>query len=50
VWAAGAGQRRPRSWQLEHLLMFGYLTKVCHTGNSTALTTSHQWMIKLPDE
>jgi hypothetical protein len=27
-----------RSWQLEHLLMFGYLTKVCHTGNSTALT------------
>jgi hypothetical protein len=27
-----------RSWQLEHLLMFGYLIKVCHTGNSTALT------------
>ena len=27
-----------RSWQLEHLLMFGYLMKVCHTGNSTALT------------
>jgi hypothetical protein len=27
-----------RSWQLEHLFMFGYLTKVCHTGNSTALT------------
>lgn len=35
-----------RSWQLEHLLMFGYLTKVCHTGNSIALNgrvpTSHQ--------
>ena len=27
-----------RSWQLEHLLMFGYLMKVCHTGNSIALT------------
>jgi hypothetical protein len=27
-----------RSWQLEHLLMFGYLMKVCHTGNSTAIT------------
>lgn|GEM_PF-4390010 len=27
-----------RSWQLEHLLMFGCLTKVCHTGNSTAIT------------
>ena len=27
-----------RSWQLEHLLMFGYLMKVCHTGNPTALT------------
>jgi hypothetical protein len=27
-----------RSWQLKHLLMFGYLMKVCHTGNSTALT------------
>ena len=27
-----------RSWQLEHLLMSGYLMKVCHTGNSTALT------------
>jgi hypothetical protein len=27
-----------RSWQLEHLLMFGCLMKVCHTGNSTALT------------
>lgn len=35
-----------RSWQLEHLFMFGYLTKVCHTGNSIALNgrvpTSHQ--------
>jgi hypothetical protein len=27
-----------RSWQLEHLLMSGYLMKVCHTGNSTAVT------------
>jgi hypothetical protein len=27
-----------RSWQLEHLLMFGCLMKVCHTGNSIALT------------
>jgi hypothetical protein len=35
-----------RSWQLEHLLMFGYLMKVCHTGNSIALNgrvpISHQ--------
>lgn len=35
-----------RSWQLEHLLMFGYLMKVCHTGNSIALNgrvpTSHR--------
>ena len=27
-----------RSWQLETLLVSGYLMKVCHTGNSTALT------------
>jgi len=27
-----------RSWQLETLLVFGYLMKVCHTGNSIALT------------
>jgi hypothetical protein len=27
-----------RSWQLEHLLMFGYLMKVRHTGNPTAVT------------
>jgi hypothetical protein len=27
-----------RSWQLETNLVFGYLMKVCHTGNSTALT------------
>jgi hypothetical protein len=27
-----------RSWQLETRLMSGYLMKVCHTGNSTALT------------
>jgi hypothetical protein len=26
-----------RSWQLETRLMSGYLMKVCHTGNSTAL-------------
>lgn len=27
-----------RSWQLETILVFGYLMKVCHTGNSIALT------------
>ena len=27
-----------RSWQLETRFMSGYLMKVCHTGNSTALT------------
>ena len=27
-----------RSWQLETILVFGYLMKVCHTGNPTALT------------
>ena len=27
-----------RSWQLETILVSGYLMKVCHTGNSTALT------------
>src|SRR5207245_11683371 len=27
-----------RSWQLEHLLMFGHMMKVCQTGNSTTLT------------
>ena len=27
-----------RSWQLETILVFGYLTKVCHTGNPIALT------------
>ena len=27
-----------RSWQLDTRLMSGYLMKVCHTGNSTALT------------
>jgi hypothetical protein len=26
------------SWQLEAILVFGYLMKVCHTGNSIALT------------
>ena len=25
-----------RSWQLETILVFGYLMKVCHTGNPTA--------------
>ena len=27
-----------RSWQLETILVFGYLMKVCHTGNPIALT------------
>jgi len=27
-----------RSWQLETILVSGYLMKVCHTGNPTALT------------
>ncbi len=27
-----------RSWQLETIVVFGYLMKVCHTGNSIALT------------
>ena len=27
-----------QSWQLETILVFGYLMKVCHTGNPTALT------------
>jgi hypothetical protein len=35
-----------RSWQLEHLSMFGYLMKVCYTGNPIALNdrvpTSHR--------
>ncbi len=42
-----------RSWQLEHLLMFGYLMKVCHTGNSTAVTVGFPFpttVSKLPDE